>query len=76
VQCDWYRMIANGLPPPESQLHTHLSTARAIASWKLRTVQTNDVKPIDDWRESITPTSPALRWSHRLFEVARCFLLW
>jgi hypothetical protein len=52
-----------------------LSTARAITSWKFRTVQTNDVKPIEDWRESITPTLPALRWSHRLFEVARCLLL-
>jgi hypothetical protein len=52
-----------------------LSTARAIASWKFRTVQNNDVKPIEDWRESITPTSPALRWSHRSFEVARRFLL-
>ena len=23
VQCDCYRVIANDLPPPESQLHTH-----------------------------------------------------
>jgi hypothetical protein len=38
-------------------------------------VQTNDVEPINDWRESITPTSPALRWSHRSLEVARRFLV-
>jgi hypothetical protein len=70
-------------PPPRHRRGTptaalpprHLSTARAIASWKLRTVQTNNVKPINDWRESITPTSPVLRWSHRSFEVARGFLL-
>jgi hypothetical protein len=23
VQCNWNRVIANDLPPPESQLHTH-----------------------------------------------------
>jgi hypothetical protein len=47
------------------------------ANMKNRSVQTNDVKPINDWRESITPTSLALRlrWSHCLFKVARRFLV-
>ena len=26
VQCDRHRVIANDLPPPESQLHTHTHT--------------------------------------------------
>ena len=43
VQCDRHRVIANDLPPPESQLHTHTHTHMSMSTGMMKTTDDGGV---------------------------------